>query len=308
MVTYILRRVIENSKYPFFNICPMYFFGTNYNKLQGIKIQIIDNNFFTENQKNIYLNLFCKAQKHYYAFSLLARIWKLSKYKQYDNKKDLCFNSLSNFPESQKITLVHLNRKYIFRLTDLMNLWHAALIKSDNLIPYPVFPRNPYTNKPFTRYHLFCIYFKLLESTFSIPLLIQQFYKCEFDIIKFHLNAYPILRDHAIRNYLDTEPDTVLFLDIINMVEALRIDLDYAYIDSRLPLLHVANVVKHMKPFLADYFIGVFSCNTMKKDVALTLAISELTLFFRRFPTFGTLRYYNIDPFTISYTNVYDNP
>ena len=159
IITYILRRIIENSKYPLFNICPMYFLGTEYKKFKGINIQVINNNFFTENQKNIYLNLFCKAQKHYYAFSKLAQIWKLSKYKYYDNGKDLCFNSLSNFPESQKITLVHLKKKYIFRLTDLMNLWESALLKNDNLTPYPSYPRNPYINKSFNRYHLFCIYF-----------------------------------------------------------------------------------------------------------------------------------------------------
>ena len=299
MITYILRKIIENSNYPLFNICPMYFLGTEYEKFKGIKIQVIDNNFFTEDQKNIYLNLFCKAQKHYYAFSKFAKIWKLSKYKYYDNRKDLCFNPLSNFPESQKITLVHLKKKYIFRLTDLMNLWESALFKNDNLNPYPSYPRNPYINKSFHRYHLFCIYFKLLESTFAIPLLIQQFYKLEFNIVKFELITYPILKDNAIKNYIDTESNTVLFLDIINMIESLRVSLDYAYIDSRLPLKHIKDVVKHIKPFLHDYFVGLFSCNTLKKEMAMTSAINGLTLFFRQYPIFGTLRYYGIDPNTM---------
>jgi len=295
MLIYILRRVIEKSKYPIFNVCPMYFFTVGSNKFTRIKEQLIDNEFFSDNQKKVYMGLFSEAQKHYHAFTKFGKIWKNSKYEYYNNDEDLCFNPLSNFPESQKITLLHCNKKYVFRLTDLMNLWNEALKKSENFNPYPTYPRNPFINKAFRRYHLHLIYFKLLESTFSIPLLIQQFYKLEFNIVKFELETYPILKENAIQNYLETESDTTLILDLINMVEALRIDLDYVYIDLRLPTNYLNEIVFIMKPFLKDYFIGSLSCNPLRKELAMTSAINGLKFFFRRYPTFGTLGYYGIE-------------
>jgi len=57
------------------------------------------------------LELFSKAQKHYYSFSKLAKIWKISKLRYYNNDVDLCLKPLSSYPESQKVTLIHLKKK-----------------------------------------------------------------------------------------------------------------------------------------------------------------------------------------------------
>jgi len=295
ILTYILRRVVEKSKYPIFNICPMYFFPTEDNKLENIKERVLENDFFSDNQKKIYMELFSKAQKYYHAFTRLGRLWKHFKYEHYNNDKDLCFNLLSDFPPSQKITLLHCNKKYIFRLTDLMNLWNNALKTNDNFTPYPTYPRNPFINKPFRKYHLYLIYFKLLDSTFTIPSLIQKFYKLGFNIVKFELEMYAVLKDIAIKNYVLTESNATLSLDIVNMVEALRVDLDYAYIDLRLPSQYIKDVVIIMRPFLQDYLMGLLSCNPIKKELGMSSAINGLKHFFRRYPTFGTLRYYEID-------------
>ena len=54
ILTYILRRVIEKSNYPIFNICPMYFFSDFPNKFKALQKEVIENDFFTENQKKIH--------------------------------------------------------------------------------------------------------------------------------------------------------------------------------------------------------------------------------------------------------------
>ena len=77
-------------------------------------------------------------------------------------------------------------------------------------------------------------------------------------------------------------------------VETFKIELQYAYIDTRLPDDTAKEVVVIMKPYLRDFFIGLMSCNSLKKELSRSTALNGLRCFFQRFPLFGTLRYHNI--------------
>ena len=294
LITYILRAHIEKCEHPIFNVCPMYFFTDIPDKLDNLNTFVVENDFFTEKQKKVYMDLFSKAQKHYFSFSKLARIWKNKKYSYYNNDVDLCLKPLDSFPESQKITLIHFEKKYVFRLTDLMNIWIRALTKNNGFSPNPQYPFNPYINRPFRKHHLYNIYLKLLDSNFIIPNLIQSFFKLNMNITKFELHNYPILKDYAIDYYLKESDYATLFLDMIHMVETFKIELQYAYIDTRLPEDAMKEVVVIMKPYLRDFLIGSLSCNTLKKEISRSAALNGLRCFFQRFPLFGTLRYHNV--------------
>ena len=294
ILTYILRRVVEKSKYPIFNVCPMYFFSDTPDKFQNIKNEIVENDFFIDKQKRIYLELFAQAQKHYYSLSKLAKIWKDNRLSYYNNDVDLCLSPLSSYPESQKVTLIHFNKKYIFRLTDFMNIWLSGLTKNIRFLPDPRYPINPYINKPFRKYHLYIVYFKLINSTFMIPSLIQYFFKVSFNIAKFELMQYPLLKDHAIKNYLQAEDDRTLFLDIIHMVESFKIELDYVYIDPRMPPVVIKEIVCTMKPFLHDFLMGSLSCNPLIRELSRTTALNGLRCFFNRFSLYGTQSYHGV--------------
>jgi len=300
ILTYILRRVIEKSKYPIFNVCPMFFFSDFPSKFKSLRKEVLENDFFTANQKNIYMELFSEAQKHYYSFSQFAKIWKTNKYTYYNNDVDLCLKPLSLYPESQKVTLIHFKKKYVFRLTDFMNMWLRGLTKNKGLSPDPRYPVNPYVNKPFRKHHLYIVYFKLLDSSFMIPLLIQNFYHLSFNITKFELVKYPTLKDHAINNYLQEEEDTTLFLDIIHMVETFKIELDYAYIDPRIPCTLMKDIIITMNPFLKDFLFGALSCNPLTREISRSSALNGLRCFFNRFPLYGTLQYHGISRSEIS--------
>jgi len=182
----------------------------------------------------------------------------------------------------------------VFRLTDLMNIWIRALTKNDGFSPSPRYPFNPYINRPFRKHHLYNIYFKLIDSHFIIPNLIQSFFKLNMNLTKFELQNYPILKDYAIDNYIKESDTGTLFLDVIHMVETFKIELQYAYIDTRLPDDTAKEVVVIMKPYLRDFFIGLMSCNSLKKELSRSAALNGLRCFFQRFPLFGTLRYHNI--------------
>ena len=175
-----------------------------------------------------------------------------------------------------------------------MNIWIRALTKNDGFSPSPRYPFNPYINRPFRKHHLYNIYLKLMESRFIIPNLIQSFFKLNMNLTKFELQNYPILKDYAIDYYLKETDTNTLFLDVIHMIETFKIELQYAYIDTRLPDDTAKEVVMIMKPYLRDFFIGLLSCNTLKKELSRSSALNGLRCFFQRFPLFGTLRYHNI--------------
>ena len=180
ILTYILRRVIEKSKYPIFNICPMFFFSDFPNKFKSLQKEVIENDFFTENQKKIYMELFSEAQKHYYSFSKFAKIWKTNKYAYYNNDVDLCLKPLSSYPESQKVTLIHFKKKYVFRLTDFMNIWLRSLTKNKGLSPDPRYPVNPYVNKPFRKHHLYIVYFQVIRFIIYDSIAYSKFLSIKF--------------------------------------------------------------------------------------------------------------------------------
>ena len=109
--------------------------------------------------------------------------------------------------------------------------------------------------------------------------------------------CYKNLGDYntAIDYYLKEADNTSLFLDTIHMVETFRIELEYAYIDSRMPDDTAKEIVAIMKPYLRDFFIGLLCCNPLKKELSRSSALNGLRCFFQRFPRFGTLRYHNVD-------------
>jgi hypothetical protein len=300
LINYILRKIIESGKYNIFNICPMYFLDNYPNKFEVVKKQIVDNDFFGEKQKKVYMEIFASSQRHYYAFGKLAKIWKYKKCTYYNIQTDLCMNNLAIFPASQKITLIHFNKKYIFRLTDLINIWVNALTKNICLSPHPRYPINPYINKPFKKHHLFLIYFKLLDSTISTPLLIQKFFKLEFNLSDFEYEMYTELKECSIENYINDSDDSTILFEIINMLESLRVQLEYVYIDTRLPRNCMKIVINTLKPFLKEYFYGKHSYNPLKKEICLSTSINGLKCFFSREPTFGTLIYFDISSTRIS--------
>tara|TARA_Y100000992_G_scaffold151864_1_gene101262 strand:- start:887 stop:1390 length:504 start_codon:yes stop_codon:yes gene_type:complete len=133
-----------------------------------------------------------------------------------------------------------------------------------------------------------------MDSHFIIPNLIQSFFKLNMNLTKFELQNYPILKDYAIDNYIKESDTSTLFLDVIHMVETFKIELQYAYIDTRLPDDTAKEVVVIMKPYLRDFFMGLMSCNSLKKELSRSAALNGLRCFFQRFPLFGTLRYHNI--------------
>ena len=142
---------------------PLYFItytekGINLNKFQSFDILVLKNFFCDSEEKEMYFALFCEAQSIHRRLCKIVRNWRWKKARVYPKTEDLVGNPLSSLKENLKITLLQENTKYIFRISDLLNIWMNALTYTNAMTPQPKFPRNPYIGIDFKEHHLYQIY------------------------------------------------------------------------------------------------------------------------------------------------------
>ena len=227
----------ENTK-PFFTMAK-YSIGTH---VEFFYSDIIENEFIVngisdtdiENELNKYVDLYCYAKKTYNTLKNFVKRIRLKKFvKIYEMDTDLLFNKLSMFPVDQKIELLENNTLYVFRLSDLINIINDSLTLSDGLFPMPKKVKNPYTNLNFTECNLYNIYFALLESKFHIPILINLFFNCEFNLTIFINKFYPYLKDLSIMKYVKEGSPINKYEYLENLFFDFRKEINWVYIPRK---------------------------------------------------------------------------
>jgi len=268
----------------------LYFSMRDADKFTTLESLVLSNNFLDNETRACLVEIFIKTQRTYHGLGRLRALYQWKKARLCPTETDLCMNPMDSFPESQKVTLLQNGARYCFRLTDLLNMWNTALTKSQSLLPSPSIPSNPYTGVPFRKSHLYAIYFKLRWSTLSVSVYVQKFFELNFNLRKFRYQAYPILKELAIDNYMaDSDTDT-LFYDLIHMVESMNHLLSKRHISQDLPSEDRESLVRVFKPILHTYFRGRDSCNPLKKKHYKSLTKASLRRFIARYPMFGRRR------------------
>lgn len=204
---------------------------TNYDDLYSIIVKksilrnyAINNPFLNDNQKNIMLDLYSKAIKHYHNLNKLARIIRFKKVLHYENDTDLCLNDLSDLSDNIKYDLYiqKTNTVYTFRISDLISVIENALTHAPDNIIEPYFPRNPYTNQDFTNAELYNIYFRIKDSTYIMPQLFHNFFLVHFDLKNFATENDSILRDFAVTQHIENISPQGLIEEYYEMRESLN--------------------------------------------------------------------------------------
>jgi hypothetical protein len=274
-----------------FSLYPMYFFTshndnliTKYDSLRG---NILDNNYLADEQKELFFTIFSKAQTIYFSLMRIVRFYKFKKTKLFDMQCDIRFNPLENFPENQKITLIHYDTKYIFRLSDLCKIWKESLLNCKGIKPEPLMPKNPFIRKEFTKEQLYATYFKLRETSFNIPLCIQGFFKYEFDLFKFRFKCYAMLKDCAIDDYFYNESSiTSKLYDIGSMLRYRRDLIGDTHISEHAAWDTKKNIVKQLESFLIMHLYATESCNPIKRNMFDDKCSVGLIKYFKENPSF----------------------
>lgn len=245
------------------------------------------NSFYTQGTKVLVLHLYSKIQRVLMAMKTLVRIWRKRRATIASVETDLFMNSLNNFPNYQKIKLLQKGTIYEFRLTDIMKLWLTALCNSSSFSPNPILPKNPFTNIPFDQGHLATCYVKLRRTDFIIPPLITIFWNCSMDLERFREEAYPQLKEEAVRNYMDKSSNEIMFYDIVAMISSLARHLNHRSVSMDLSDRHKLEFIYDMKPFLYEFLLSQHCCNPVRKRRVRKEMLRKLKLFFIKNPLSG---------------------
>ena len=191
----------------------------NKNKFEYLE-ETLNNFYFLENttEKKEFFELFFKIQRIYHTLNRFVFLYKYKKSKLIVDT-DLQLNQI-NPNEANVICIYHINSKYLFRIEELLKHIYTSLTNCFSFFSEPISIRNPYNNIPFGKSILYYIYNYLVLNTkiqFIRPFHIDIFLKfkeCNFNMTKFVNNYEHILREYAIKNYLNNSTKQTIVNEI----------------------------------------------------------------------------------------------
>jgi len=264
---------IANNKTPLFSL----------NRTHSIKqiIAELDGGFMTPKIRSELINHFCKFKQTYWAFSKLARIWKM-RHTPVRIQTDLYMNELdTNHPST--FQLVNTSGIYLFSLQNLTRIIVDAITHQSGMFLEPLPIKNPYTNNVLTKSDLFNIYFTAQTQHMKIHEFFEKFFKCEFNIYEFRRKHETELRDFAIEQYAKTASISELMQDVSDMLMLHKMT-------NRIriaPGFPQSELVKTMRPFLKLYLQERYSFSSMTRKYAGKQVGMELKQFAEKNPNYG---------------------
>ena len=236
------------------------------NKFQVFKYSILDEEFLTELDKEILMDLYISVVNLMNKLKSIVRIYKYKKAVKYNVDTDLHLNPLELLPENQKILILENNTLYDFKLKDLLGCWKIALLNSQGLFSKPFALKNPYTNIPLKINNLYNIYFKCLNIYINLPPCITNFFKCNMNLDKFQIYYYTFLKEVAINNFTETNNYYELFEQVLNLLHDYRKEVNYITFTNYCAARTRVKAVKLFRPLLLNYLLSKYSCNPVIKE------------------------------------------
>ena len=211
---YYQPHIHENKEIHFFSL---YFLNMLKNRSKYKSLDyFLTNPFLSEKQKKIFMHFFSKIQKMYFGFSKLAKKFRYKR-ATIKNKEDLSMNPID--PNNKNVVVFQVNSFFVFRVSELINLFIMSLTNNYEFFMEPKKIKNPYNNIPFNLSTLYYIYFSIKNSTFIMPEIIHAFFMCNFDLFAFKKNKEMMLREYAIKEYIFKSHDDVLYPKILLMLK-----------------------------------------------------------------------------------------
>jgi len=239
----------------------------------------IENIFFQQEDKDHFLEYFCKIQKHYFAFSRLLNAWKYKR-AQVAVSDDLYLNPLD--ANGKNIFVIVQNRKkYLFSIANLINMVNSALSNTCHFFASPLILKNPYNNGVFNKSDLYNLYFAIKQSTFIMPVLFHYYFLANFNIARFREQHEGVIRDISIDNYIKNTDYSALYDKVFTMLKEHKPRLA---IHEDFPKEDLVNI---MRPYLRLYYVSMYSLDEYKKLTAFSELHKKLHKFYRYNPKFG---------------------
>jgi hypothetical protein len=254
---------------------------------------IIENIFCSEQFKEQILDLFCSIQKVEKALSKFAYVYKYKK-ATIRIKTDMYLNPI-NFGDKNVMCIFDDKNScnYLFTINDLIQIIKKSLIHSPNFFSDPSESKNPYTNIPFNKSTLYNIYFFIKQRNFIMPTLIQNFFIENFDLENFRKNNTHIIRECAIKDFIDNIEPHEAEPHILTMFKSYRrkkTNIDFDFPKNKL--------LEIMRPYLHYYFIATYSLCLEKRHEYFHKLFHKLKRFFEFNPHFGR-KYLKLQPASV---------
>jgi hypothetical protein len=214
----------------------------------------LENVFYNDLIRNAHIQTFYKLQKVYRCMCRLAFIYKFKRAK-IQVATDLLLNDLST-NDKNVLTIFDSNSKYLFSLTDLVNIFYTSLCNSSYFIPSPVACKNPYNNIPFSKANLYNIYFFILRNKVKVPVIIENYFMCNFSLRRFLFENKRLIHENSIEAYVNNSPPAYLYSSITDMLYEHNINRPRLKIHTDFP---VNKLVDIMRPYLMLYYKSKYS-------------------------------------------------
>lgn len=253
------------------------------NKRAYIQLDIImKNSFISKKIKNKMIEIWVKTIKTQNAFIKLFQLYKYKKSKLQINT-DLCLNPIDP-NDKNAIMIYHDGSKYLFILSDLINHIETAICNCNWWFAEPLKCKNPYNNLPFSKSILYNIYFRIKASSYLMPVLIHNYFLCDFNLKIFSLENEYLIRDTYIKRYVTTSSSITLLPDVYDLLYSQNFhieDDDYSKEKDEF--------VEIMRPYLYLYFVSKHSVyGTTKRMISKNLLDYKLNELYLYNPKFGT--------------------
>ena len=247
--------------------------------------ETLSNMFLNDEARAVVLNKFSMAQRTY---NLINRMVYRYKFRHASMKVqyDLCMEPISK-SQRNVITIIHEDQKYLFTTSDLIKMVESSLANSPYFFSAPLIIKNPYTNLPFQKSHLYNIYFFVRERVIHIPKLFHAYFMSNFNLKHFRdTNQTLIQREHT-RQYVKNGDEDCLHEDIMTMLSAIKYR-GHITIDPSFPK---GKLVEVMRPYLELYYIYITSFDFSARNKAKDELTLRLTAFYKYNYLFGRKLY-----------------
>jgi hypothetical protein len=244
--------------------------------------EVLSNIFLDDKHKAIFLLLFGLIHKTYRAFAKLANVYK------YKNSRakiscDLYMNPLEEH-DKRVMTIIQSNTKYLFSITDLINMWNTSLTNAPYFYADPIAFKNPYSNIPFNKSTLYNIYFFIKRQPFIMQTIIQNYFLTNFHLKRFRNENENMIRENRIRNYIYNNEAATKLCSLVKLMLAelkikpgLRINADFPK----------ETLAEAMKPYLYLWFLYKHSSDSLLKYDSFKKLKILMTQFIKYNPLFG---------------------
>uniref|UniRef100_A0A6C0I322 Uncharacterized protein n=1 Tax=viral metagenome TaxID=1070528 RepID=A0A6C0I322_9ZZZZ len=256
---------------------------------------ILNNPFYSQEQKDQFLQIFQVCQKHCHAFYRFGNMIKKRR-APIKNNTDMIMNHIDPFGRNV-MTIYQDGSRYLFTTMDMKKLIESSLSNSPMFIAEPLAIKNPYNNVPFSKAILYSVYFFMKSQDVVMSTLFHRYFLCNFDLMEFSKIDAVLIRDVAIENYIRNGDVTMLYNTCRAMIRKRNNSHSkkcHIVIHDEFPKERLVNI---LRPCLRLFYTSIYSLDINARYSSEEELEWKLNTLQQRHPLFGRKRV-DIDPWS----------